>query len=337
MASGRMQENENLREETEEKEEVQPVERFNKRVMDTGLEDEMADLERIMAEFEKNELMSEMEKNIKEFDGQIKELANERLKLLSDLKNAEMKLIQYYQELLLLHGMESRDQDLSSRLVRCMTDKGQIVKEIMEISKKLRDKKGEIESIENLKEANMAKFKELIPETTPNYDEVFAFFTKKVKRRRKQERRKKNEDDDEDDEGDDEFDEDEDYEDEGEDEDEEDEEDNEQALKFNQEEHKIDDVDRLREERLDIIEEGQKIQKILDELDQQRKLCENRQKEVDKRLKDTLDEIHVFQRDKMRRLNQIEVCVVLALDQIQNLEPNQLRLEYWKEERAKEL
>ena len=88
-----------------------------------------------------------------------------------------------------------------------MGDKGQIVKEIMEISKKLRDKKGEIESIENLKEANMAKFKELIPETTPNYDEVFAFFTKKVKRRRKQERRKKNDDDeDEDDDGEDDYD-----------------------------------------------------------------------------------------------------------------------------------
>ena len=115
--------------------------------MDQGLEDEIAELERIMAEYEKGELLSSMEQEIKEFDLQIKELANERLKLLSDLKNAEMKLIQYYQELLLLHGMESRDQDLSSRLVNCMTDKGQIVKEIMEISRRLRDKKGEIESI----------------------------------------------------------------------------------------------------------------------------------------------------------------------------------------------
>lgn len=88
---------------------MQPIERFNKRVMDTTLEDEMAELERVMAEFEKSELVAEMERSIVEFDGQIKELANERLKLLSDLKNAEMKLIQYYQELLLLHGMESRD------------------------------------------------------------------------------------------------------------------------------------------------------------------------------------------------------------------------------------
>ncbi len=153
--------------------------------------------------------------------------------------------------------MESRDQELSRRLVSCMSDKGQIVKEIMEISRKLRDKKVEIESIENLKEANMGKFKELIPETTPNYDEIFGFFTRKVKRRRKAERRKRNEDDEDDeDEDGDEYDDEEEEDDEGDDDDEEDDEDNEQALKFNQEEHKIDDVDRLREERLDIIEEG---------------------------------------------------------------------------------
>ena len=55
----------------------------------------------------------------------------------------------------MLHGMESRDQDLSKRLVTCMTDKGHIVKEILEISRRLREKKVEIESIEGLKEANM--------------------------------------------------------------------------------------------------------------------------------------------------------------------------------------
>ena len=31
----------------------------------------------------------------------------------------------------------------------------------------------------------------------------------------------------------------------------------------------------------------------------------------------------------MRRLNQIEVCVCLALDQIQNLEPDEVKLEFW--------
>ncbi len=79
-----------------EEEEVQAVERLNKRVMDTGLEDEVGELERVQAEYEKSELVDEMERDVGEFDRQIKELANERLKLMSDLKNAEMKLIQYY-------------------------------------------------------------------------------------------------------------------------------------------------------------------------------------------------------------------------------------------------
>ena len=38
----------------------------------------------------------------------------------------------------------------------------------------------------------------------------------------------------------------------------------------------------------------------------------------------------MFQRDKMRRLNQIEVCVVLALDQLQNLDEDVSKREFWK-------
>jgi len=40
----------------------------------------------------------------------------EKFRLESDLKNAELKLILLYEELILLESLESRDQELTSKL-----------------------------------------------------------------------------------------------------------------------------------------------------------------------------------------------------------------------------
>jgi hypothetical protein len=56
---------------------------------------------------------------ITEFDDEIKEMQKEKYRLESDLKNAEMKLILFFEELILLKSMESRDQELTRRLGEC--------------------------------------------------------------------------------------------------------------------------------------------------------------------------------------------------------------------------
>jgi len=53
------------------------------------------------------------------FDEEIKEMQKEKYRLESDLKNAEMKLITYFEELILLRSMESKDQELTKRLAKC--------------------------------------------------------------------------------------------------------------------------------------------------------------------------------------------------------------------------
>ena len=67
-----------------------------------------------------------------------------------------MKLIMFFEELIILKSMESRDQELTKRLAKCRQDKGQILREINEISKKLRDKKKEIDEIKKREEELMA-------------------------------------------------------------------------------------------------------------------------------------------------------------------------------------
>lgn len=58
----------------------------------------------------------------------------------SDLKQSEMKLITFYEELILLNGMESRDKELTKNLAECRHNKGNILKEINQISRQLKEK-----------------------------------------------------------------------------------------------------------------------------------------------------------------------------------------------------
>jgi hypothetical protein len=53
--------------------------------------------------------MNEVNKLIDDFDEEIREMQKEKYRLESDLKNAELKLILLFEELILLESMESRD------------------------------------------------------------------------------------------------------------------------------------------------------------------------------------------------------------------------------------
>lgn len=75
-------------------------------------------------QYEKEQLNSEIDGMINTFDEEIKEMQKEKYRLESDLKNAEMKLVLYFEELILLKSMEGRDQELTKALAKCRQDKG---------------------------------------------------------------------------------------------------------------------------------------------------------------------------------------------------------------------
>ena len=179
-------------------------------------------------------------------------MQKEKYRLESDLKNAEMKLILFFEELILLKFMESKDVALTKRLGDCRKDKGQILKEINEISRKLKDKKKEIDEIKEKEEDLMVRFHELCPERSDQYEPIRKFFEKIIKRRRRVEKPEKNEDDEED--------EDEDNEEEEVEEEEEDEDEDDNTIAgLSPEEYKLEEIEKLREDRLDLYEEKEKI------------------------------------------------------------------------------
>lgn len=71
---------------------------------------------RIELMFEKTQLKSESDTLIQEFDEEIKEMQKEKYRLESDLKNAEIKLILLFEELILLKSMEQKDHELTQQL-----------------------------------------------------------------------------------------------------------------------------------------------------------------------------------------------------------------------------
>lgn len=123
------------------------LERKGLKAQQSPMTDEFQQIRNIELQYEKEQLTNEINSLINNFDTEIKEMQKEKYRLESDIKNAEMKLILYFEELILLKSMESRDQELTKRLAKCRQDKGVILKDIKEISRKLMEKNKEIQEI----------------------------------------------------------------------------------------------------------------------------------------------------------------------------------------------
>lgn len=180
------------------------------------------------------------------------------------------------------------------------------MKEINEISRKLKEKKKEIDEIKEKEEDLMTRFHELCPERSDKYEEIRKYFEKILKRRRRVEKPERAEGDEDDDE--------EDAEEEEEMEEEEDEDEDENTVAgLPPEEYKIEEIDKLREERMDLYEDKEKILQFINDLEVQRKRLENKEKAIKSDLEETEEEIQDFQSEKMSKLNQLQVSIVLKV------------------------
>jgi hypothetical protein len=265
---------------------LKSIARKNAKVQTTDLDSEFNQIRNIELVFEKEQKKKEIEEIIKAFDDEIREMQKEKYRLESDLKNAEMKLILFFEELILLKSMESKDITLTKRLATCRQDKGHILKDINDISRKLKDKKKEIDEIKEKEEDLMIRFHEFCPERSDKYEEIRKFFEKIIKRRRRVEKPEKG------DAGEDDEDDDEDAEDEEEMEEEEDEDEDENTIAgLPPEEYKIEDIEKLREDRLDLYEEKEKILQFISDLDNSRRKLENKERAIKTDLEETEEEI----------------------------------------------
>jgi len=295
------------------------VERFTLRARLLQEQEESTDLGNAVAEeaqarlwHDKGQLEEHIRQVIETFDGAVASIEKEKAKLESDLKNADMKLLVLYEELLTLNDLEEKDEMLLTKATKCRQDKTSIMHNIKECQDQLGEKKAEIETWQN-EEANLqVEFTELVGEGSPFLGQLLKVYKKKVKRSK----RKKGLGDDED------FDEDEEDEDEESDMDSDEDEDEmeddvaPQGCDMQIYESVID----LRAKRLDMEDALSEIQKAVDELKKTHARLLADEKRIDKEQKQTDTEIQQFQTDKQRKLNQVPIVFALRLSQVQCLE-----------------
>eukprot|EP00928_Gymnodinium_smaydae_P086448 TRINITY_DN7056_c0_g1_i4.p1 TRINITY_DN7056_c0_g1~~TRINITY_DN7056_c0_g1_i4.p1 ORF type:complete len:1976 (-),score=403.36 TRINITY_DN7056_c0_g1_i4:144-5993(-) len=280
----------------------------------TGLSKAVFDEARARLWHDKAQLEDHIRQVVDTFNSAVASIAKEKAKLESDLKNADLKLLVLFDELLTLNELEAKDEALLQKATKCRQDKAQIMNQIKECQDQLGEKKTEIEQWHTEEQSLQAEFTELVGETSPFLGALLKIYKKKVKRKNLKKGGDMGDDDDED--------EDEDEEDDDEDEDDEDEDDEEevgppQGCDVQIYESVID----LREKRLDMEEALQEIQRAVEELKRTHKKLLDDERKINKDQTATDAEIQQFQTDKQRKLNQIPIVFALRLSQVQCLDP----------------
>eukprot|EP00931_Biecheleriopsis_adriatica_P072873 TRINITY_DN47261_c0_g1_i1.p1 TRINITY_DN47261_c0_g1~~TRINITY_DN47261_c0_g1_i1.p1 ORF type:complete len:1243 (-),score=428.26 TRINITY_DN47261_c0_g1_i1:43-3222(-) len=262
---------------------------------------------------DKGQLEEHIRQVIETFNTAVASIEKEKSKLESDLKNADMKLLVLYEELLTLNELEEKDEALLKKATKCRQDKTNIMHQIKECQDQLGDKKAEIEEWHTQEQNLQAEFTDLVGENSPFLSALLKVYKKKVKRSK----RKKGMGDDED------FDEDEeDEDDEGSDveSDEDDDMEDDDAGPPQGCDHQIyESVIDLRDRRLEMEDALQEIQKAVEGLKQTHKKLLDDERRIDKEQKMTDTEIQQFQTDKQRKLNQVPIVFALRLSQVQCL------------------
>ena len=255
---------------------------------------------------EKSHIQTQIAKKIKQFDDALKEQKEQKLLLENDLKQIDMKLVIYYKELNLLNELEPEDQRLSSQMAKLQEDKLGLLNEISEINQEYEKHLKDQEEISVKHKEIYNEFNNKVEGTTC-YKQLQAIFDRNKKRRKKGNADSDAEEDEE--ESAEESDSDSDSEDE--------EDDEEDKCPDDCGMDVFEDVIQLRERRLDLVEESNAKKQIINDLKRKQETIQKNEAKISHEIQKTEQEIQEFERDKMKRLNQISTSLILAQDQIQ--------------------
>lgn len=272
---------------------------------------------------EKRALQSDISKRVEQFDEALKQQLEQKYLLESDLKQIDMKLITFYQELLLLNDKEPEDRELSNKMNKLREDKAVLMAEIAEITRQYETQKQDSEEITKKQNEIYEKFNNKVDENNPHYEFLLSVLDKKVKRR-KQKKKKDSEAESEEGAEEDEDEEEEEEESDLSDDSDDESEQNEDLCPNDCDMNLFDEIIQLREERLDLADMAAEKTQIMLDLKKKTEDIEKKERVINQAIARTDQEIQEFQREKMKQLNQIIVALMLAQDQLQTIEGNSL-------------
>lgn len=263
---------------------------------------------------EKKHLQEEITKRIQHFDEALIQQQEQKYLLESDLKQIDMKLITFFQELNLLDAMEPEDQRLTAKIEKLNEDKQGLLQEISEINKQYELHQQGQEEITIKHKDIYAQFNKMVEGNT-YAKELQAMLDRNIKRKKK--KKSKASEDEEEDESEEES---------SESSDDSDEEGNQNLdlLPGDCDPNLFEEVMNLREERLNLVDKSNTKKLIINDLKKKQEEVEKKEKNITKSIQNTEKEIQDFQREKMQKLNQILISIILSQDQIQIINGSKL-------------
>jgi WD40 repeat protein len=237
-------------------------------------------------------------------------LRENRHTMLSRLKSAENKMLVLLEEFLLLQTFEERDEFLQKKQVKLVREKSELTTEIMDLSSKLDQKRDEVDEWDTKTASLLTEMAELVPE-----NHQFKEFLEKLFKKKRKKRTVANNSDDEGVDSDAEEEDEEEEDEEDEDDDDEDD-DGQEICPADLDKLLFEKVLDLREKRHDIEAVNTDAKKLSDDIRRTLDRLKARERQMDKDLSSTEQEVQQFQLQKLASLNQIKVIVSLKAKQI---------------------
>ncbi|XP_052253766.1 cilia- and flagella-associated protein 44-like isoform X2 [Dreissena polymorpha] len=277
------------------------------------LEVQLRQVEVIRLTYEQERLLSRIKEIKDNFDAELRLLRHDKFKLDIIMKNADLRQVTLFEELVLLKEYEKREDVLAEKVTNKQQEKLDMQAKIVEVTSKLEVKKKEIEKLQEREKALYAAFQVSLGDNNKFADYLTKVFKKKIKRSKK----KTTEGDDDEEDSDDDSDEDEDW-------DEEEDEDESESGGYDLDicppgcdQNLYEATCQQREKRLDIEEALVEEKKTNDALKKELEGYGKKSKVIDSGLKTAQQDLEAFQLEKQQKLNELDVVVSLKLHQIQ--------------------
>ncbi|CAH1796965.1 unnamed protein product [Owenia fusiformis] len=281
----------------------------------TPLEIQIKMAQEIRNLYERDRMMSQINELLENFDAELRLLRHDKFRLDVDLKNADLRHVTLFEELILLKEFEKRENLLTEKQDNKEQEKIDMQVKIMEVQQKLDMKRRDIEKLQEKERMLHSTFLMSLGENNKFGDYLTKVFKKRIKRSKKKDTEGDGSDEDSDDDSDDES-----------DWSESDEESDSEAGGFDLDvcppgcdQTLYDNTCALREKRLDIEEALAEEKKNNEALKKESEALQKKAKVIDGALKNALGELEAFQLEKQRKLNELDVVVTLRLHQIQHM------------------
>ncbi len=282
-------------------------------------------LYRRFLEDERAELLARIEYSISVFDDGLARLRLEKIKLESDIKTTSLKLLTLYEELNLLRSFEDDENQINNKINKLKAQKAQVSLDLFQCRDQLEKKMHEIKIRAENDNHIEAEFNQLIHSDTADKQGQAAILMKIFNRKGRRSKKRgdsgtsrgdgdngESDDDDDDD----------DYDGSDSDSDESDNDDDGCPPGVDPAAYEL--VMELRDSRIQQEEQMEEFNKQAAELRKTYERLTAKEKIVDRDYEAAQTELEIFQSEKQKALNQIEVVVPLKLSQIYSLVDNRL-------------